>query len=131
MSQAISDNHRIMIVDDEPDLLKIVEMYLRSWGFEIDAFSDPVTALGYFQENPTISLVLTDVRMPNMSGIELAKHLLRLKPDIKIMLMTAYQIDSLDLESNLPIIRSEDILKKPFRLKEICEGVKKQLQIVA
>ena len=39
---------------------------------------------------------------------------------IKIMLMTANQIDSLELESSLPIVRYKDILKKPFRLKEIC-----------
>lgn len=119
-----------MIVDDEPDVLKMVEMYLKSWGFEIDDFSDPVKALGSFQQNPAFfSLVLTDVRMPHMSGIELSKHLLRIRPDIKLMLMTAYQIDSLELESNLPIIKYQDILKKPFRLKEICDGVKKQLQI--
>src|SRR5688572_11756337 len=110
----MSGNHRIMIVDDEPDVLRMVEMYLKSWGFEIDAFSDPVKALGYFQNNPTFfSLVLTDVRMPHMSGIELAAHLLRIKSGIKIMLMTAYQIDSLDLESSLPIVKYEDILKKP------------------
>lgn len=126
----MSSNHRIMIVDDEPDLLRMVEMYLKAWSFEVDAFSDPAKALGYFQENPTrFSLVLTDVRMPHMSGIELAQHMLRIKADIKIMLMTAYQIDSLELEGNLPIIKYKDILEKPFRLKEICSGVKKQLHI--
>ena len=119
-----------MVVDDEPDVLRMVEMYLKTWTFEVDAFSDPVKALGYFQKNSSLfSLVLTDVRMPHMSGVELAQHLLGIKPDIKIMLMTAFQIDALELESCLPIIKYEDILKKPFRLKEICDGIKKQLQI--
>lgn len=131
MPVAIS-NHRILIVDDEPDLLKMVEMYLKAWGFEIDAFTDPVKALGYFQKNHAFfSLVLTDVRMPHMSGLELAQHILRIKPDMKIMLMTAFQIDLLTLETSLPIIRHEDILKKPFRLKEICGSVKKQLHITS
>jgi CheY-like chemotaxis protein len=125
-------SYRIMVVDDERDVLRMIEMYLKSWGFEVDAFSDPVKALGYFQKNPAFfSLVLTDVRMPHMSGIELATHLLRIKPDVKVMLMTAYQINSLDLESSLPVIKYEDILRKPFRLKEICDGVKKQLQITS
>jgi hypothetical protein len=64
-----------------------------------------------------------------MTGLELARHVLTLRSDMKIMLMTAYQVDSLELESGLPIIRHQDILKKPFRLKEICDGVRKQLQI--
>jgi CheY-like chemotaxis protein len=128
-SQAMS-SHRIMVVDDEQDLLRMVEMYLKSWKFEVDGFTDPVAALAFFQENPSsFSLVLTDVRMPHMTGLELAQHLLRIRPDVKIMLMTAYQIDSLDLQSTLPIVRYEDILRKPFRLVEICNAVKKQLSV--
>lgn len=119
-----------MVVDDEPDLLKMVEMYLKSWKFEVDGFTDPVAALAFFQKSPSFfSRVLMDVRMPHMSGLELAQHMLRLRPDVKIMLMTAYQIDSLDLQSNLPVVRYEDILKKPFRLAEICDAVKKQLSV--
>src|SRR5688572_18467070 len=103
---------RIMVVDDEPDLLKMVEAYLKAWHFEVDGFTDPVQALAYFQKNPSFfSLVLTDVRMPHMSGLELAQHILRIKPDMKVMLMTAFQVDSLDLEHNLPIVRYKDILK--------------------
>lgn len=123
-------SHRIIVVDDEPDLLTMVVRYLKAWNFDVDGFTDPVEALGYFQKNPSFfSLVLTDVRMPRVSGIELAQHILRIRPDIKIMLMTAFQIDSLDLERSLPIVKHSDILEKPFRLAEICSGVKKQLQI--
>jgi DNA-binding NtrC family response regulator len=119
-----------MVVDDEADLLRMVEMYLKAWIFEVDGFTDPVKALGHFQKNPSFfSLVLTDVRMPQMSGIELAQHILRIKPETKIVLMTAFQIDSLDLETNLPVVEYKDILKKPFRLAEICGQVKKQLHI--
>jgi hypothetical protein len=45
------------------------------------------------------------------------------------MLMTAFQVDSLEL-SVLPTVKYEDILEKPFRLKQICDGVKKQLHII-
>ncbi|HYD90004.1 MAG TPA: response regulator [Flavobacterium sp.] len=121
-----------MIVDDEPDLLRMVELYLKTWKFDVEAFNDPFKALDYFQKNPYLfSLVLTDIRMPQMSGIELAKKIMQIKPDIKIILMTAYQVDSIDLKGNLPIVKYEDILKKPFRLVEICGAVKKQLQIAS
>lgn len=121
---------KIMVVDDEPDLLKMVEMYLRAWGFEVIAFSDPIKALTFFRQNAMfVSLVVTDVRMPGMSGIELAQHILRLKPGTKVMLMTAFQLESLDLGRALPTIKYEDVLSKPFRLKEICGGVKRQLEV--
>jgi DNA-binding NtrC family response regulator len=119
-----------MIVDDEPDLLRMVEIYLKTWKFDVIGFNSAFEALAFFKKNPTLfSLVLTDVRMPGMTGIDLAGQMLKIKPDLKIMLMTAYQIDSLDLKTALPVVRYEDILRKPFRLKEICEGVKKQLEM--
>lgn len=122
--------NRIMVVDDEPDLLRMVEMYLKAWHFEVDGFSDPIKALTYFQNNPTFfSLVLTDIRMPKMSGLELAQHILQIKPEIKVMFMTAFQLDTLDFKRSLPALKYEDILKKPFRLKDVCGGVKKQLEV--
>ena len=126
----MSSSCRILVVDDERDLVRMVELYLKSWRFEVDAFTDPVQALAFFEKNPSFfSLVLTDIRMPHMSGLELAQRMLKIKPDVKIMLMTAYQVDTLDLETSLPIIKYKDILRKPFRLAEICSAVKKQLQV--
>ena len=121
-----------MVVDDEPDLLKIVEKYLKAWHFEVDAFNNPYEALAYFQKNAaSFSLILTDVRMPGMSGLELAQDMLRLKPDIKVMLMTAYETDTLAFQHTLPTVKYEDILHKPFRLQQICNGVRKQLAITS
>lgn len=127
---ALSTIHKIMVVDDEPDLLRMVELYLKAWHFEVDAFASPLKALSHFQKNSSsYSLVITDIRMPGMSGLELAKKILEIKRDTKIILMTAFQVDSLKLQNTLPIIKRGDIIEKPFRLIEICNGVKKQLQI--
>jgi len=128
----MSTIHKIMVVDDEPDLLRMVELYLKAWHFEVDAFANPLEALAHFQKNSSsYSLVITDIRMPDMSGLELAKKLLEIKQDTKIILMTAFQVDLLELQNNLPVIKRGDIIEKPFRLVEICNGVKKQLQIAA
>jgi DNA-binding NtrC family response regulator len=119
-----------MVVDDEPDIVKMVEMYLKAWNFEVDGFTDPVKALAHFRQGPAFfSLVLTDIRMPGMSGVELAQQIIETRPETKIMLMTAYDIPPIKMEDGLPIVKYEDILKKPFRLADICQGVKKQLQI--
>jgi two-component system cell cycle sensor histidine kinase/response regulator CckA len=120
---------RIMVVEDEPDLLRMVEIYLRRWGFTVDGFNNPLEALANFKNNhEQYSLVLTDVRMPDMTGFELATALLKIKPAIKIVIMTAFDVMPRDLETLLPIIKYDDLLIKPFRLVEICNAVKKQLQ---
>jgi CheY-like chemotaxis protein len=120
---------RIMAVDDEPDLLRMVELYLRQWGFTVDGFGDSIEALAHFKDNyEQYSLVLTDFKMPNMTGFELASALLKIKPEIKIVIMTAYDVMPRDLETLLPIIKYDDLLIKPFRLVEICNAVKKHLQ---
>ena len=115
----------IMVVEDEKDLLTIVYRYLVKWGFGAEPFDDPVKALQRFKENPSaFSLVLSDIRMPGMDGIHFAKEVLKTRPDAKIVMMTAFEQDGY-VCSNLPMIKKEDILKKPFRLAEICTAVKK------
>jgi len=104
----MSHNPRILVVEYDPDLLDMVNRYLRQWKFDADPFNDPLEALAHFKENPdSYSLVITD---------------------IKIILMTAYDVIPDNLESNLLVVKYKDILKKPFRLLEICDEVKKQMQ---
>ena len=118
---------KIMVVEDEKDLLTIVQRHLEKWGFTIAAFQDSMKALESFKENPyEFSLILSDVRMPVLDGIHLAKQILETRADAKIMMMTAFDIDD-KICSDLHSIRKEDVIHKPFRLAAICEAVKKQL----
>ena len=92
-------------------------------------FTNPVDAIARFKNSPfSYLLVITDIRMPQMSGLELAKSILCVKPDAKIIIMTAFEINREELESSLPIIQHKDILKKPLNLVQICGAVKKQMQ---
>jgi DNA-binding NtrC family response regulator len=118
-----------MVVEDELDLLSLVERYLRLWKYDTQGFTDPVKALEAFRANPSqYSVVMTDIRMAGLSGTELAEKMIELKPDAKIVLMTAYEVTN-QMLSGLPMVSHSDIVKKPFRIKEICESVKRQLQI--
>lgn len=124
----MSDNLRILLVEDDMDLLLMVERYLKQWKFTVDPFNDPVEALAQFEKDAdAYSLVITDIKMPNMSGIQMASRMLQIQPDIKVVLMTAYDMIPDDLESSLPVVKYKDILRKPFRLLEMCNAVKKQL----
>ncbi|HEX2558093.1 MAG TPA: response regulator, partial [Nitrososphaera sp.] len=78
----------IMVVDDEQDILGIVRKYLQKWNFEVDAFSDPFIALEQFKSRRDYyRLLLTDMRMPGMTGVELASKIIDLKPGINVVLM--------------------------------------------
>lgn len=118
-----------MVVDDEFDIIAIIRRYLEKWGFDVDTFTNPVYAYEVFKANPDrYSLLLTDIRMPEMSGIRLARLIKDIKPSIKVVIMTAYEVTPDELGESLPNITHKDILQKPFKLLQICTAVKKQLQ---
>jgi DNA-binding NtrC family response regulator len=120
---------RIMVVDDEFDIVFIIRKYLERWGFDVDTFTNPLYAYEVFKANPErYALVLTDIRMPEMTGIRLAKLIQEIKPRMKVVIMTAYEVTPEELSEHLPTIAHQDILQKPFKLLQICTAVKKQLQ---
>ena len=126
----MSSRYKIMVIDDEFDILQIIRRYLEKWGFSVVTFSNPLLALQQFKDDPNAySVVLLDIRMPELSGVALAAMMQKVKPDVKLIIMTAFEIFADDLKLSLPLIKSNNILRKPFKLVEICTAVKKQLQI--
>lgn len=120
-----------MVVDDEKDILTMTAMALERYGYKVEAFNDPVEALQRFKDNPNdFSLVLTDIRMPVMDGIQLSAELLKIKQDVHILLMTAFDIDGFIFDK-LPTIKKEDVLKKPFQPRHLCECVSRRLEKVS
>ena len=116
----------ILVVDDELDVLDTVRMSLTEWGYHTDTFSDPRTGLDAFRESPTrYSLILTDFRMPGMTGVELAKQAQKIKGDVRVLIMTAFEMDN-EILGELPTISKNEILRKPIRLEQLCKAVKKQ-----
>ncbi|MGI0020938.1 MAG: response regulator [Nitrososphaera sp.] len=123
------DNQRIMVVDDESDILTVLEIFLKKWKYKVDMFSSPTRALEHFEKNAiACSVVLTDIRMPGMSGLELAGKLLKIKPGVKIILMTAFDITPAELQAGLPAVTHQDLIEKPFHLPQICREIRKRMQ---
>ena len=119
----------ILVVDDELDVLDTVRMSLTEWGYQTDTFSDPRTGLDAFRESPArYSLILTDFRMPGMTGVELAKQAQKIKGDVRVLIMTAFEMDN-EILGELPTISKNEILRKPIRLEQLCKAVKKQLTV--
>lgn len=79
----------ILVVDDDSAIRKLVKVFLEIEGYAVLIAEDAATAMKLYTEHqPTVALLLTDVIMPNMNGLELADHLLRREPQLRILFMS-------------------------------------------
>lgn len=124
----LSKRIHLMVVDDDDDILQVLRLGLTRYGHKVIGFSDPVVALEEMQLNSqAYMLLLTDIRMPRMSGLELAKKAKEIDSELKVLVMTAFELEAYDFSHNLPFIKVEDVLKKPFLLSKICQVIDKHL----
>jgi CheY-like chemotaxis protein len=112
----------ILVVDDEPSLLQFVGMILKQNGYTVLSASSGIEALMlYSSYRSEIHLVLTDVQMPGMNGIELAERLRALHPTIKIVLMSGFVPDDIEVPKDL------QLLTKPFLPDRLVTAVEQTL----
>jgi two-component system, OmpR family, response regulator ChvI len=105
----------IMIVDDEPDTLFTYEWFLSDEGYNVEAFTDPQEALKRFVQLEASSyyqLVLLDIRMPRLNGLQLFNTIKAMSPNAKIMFCSALDVAE-ELTNILPDIKYNHIIKKP------------------
>ncbi len=119
----LSAARSILVVDDELDIVLIFKQALSRQGYTVFGFTDPLLALEHFKVNSAdYGLVITDVRMPRMSGFELAANIKVIKPDAKVVFMSAFEVR--DLEFSMPGVRINDFLRKPVDIKTLVRRVK-------
>ena len=83
------DTYRVLVVEDDPDIRRILQLFLSERDFAVTTAESATAAVAAFAEAP-VDLILSDVRMPGMSGIELLHHIKSQDPDVQLVLMTAY-----------------------------------------
>lgn len=104
----------IMLVDDQPDMLFTYRSFLEGQGFKVHTFTDPTDALKQFAKEDTskYDLVVMDIRMPQLNGLQLYQRLRAINSTIRILFVTA--LDAADeLISLLPDVASNQIIMKP------------------
>ena len=116
---------RLIVVDDDPDLAQVFSIGLLMNGFLVDVFTNPEEALQNVQSNSKdyYSLVLSDIRMPEMSGIQLARKVNDINPSIKIVLMTAYEIKDNKFSKVFPSIHVDGFIQKPISITELTNKI--------
>lgn len=116
---------RILVVDDEPNIREVVELYLRREGFEVEVVGDGAAALAAI-EHKTPDLIVLDLMLPILGGVQVTRALRQGDQDIPIIMLTA-KGDEADRVAGLEL-GADDYLTKPFSPKELVARVKAVLR---
>lgn len=108
----------IIVVDDEEAVRTIVGEFLEDFGYHVLQADSGATALRLLEADPGAQLLVTDVRMPDMSGLELADQATAIRPGLKIILISGFFVAQ-------QVQRR--CLRKPFRLRELAAAVRAEL----
>jgi two-component system response regulator ChvI len=109
-----------LVVDDELDIVESIKLWLQKKGLKVQGFTDPLLALEYFKNNSnSVDIVLSDIRMPQMNGYELVKRIKELQTDIRVILMSAFEINQAEMERLLPNVKIDRLISKPISLMNL------------
>jgi two-component system cell cycle sensor histidine kinase/response regulator CckA len=99
------------VVDDEPDISRIVQRALSNQGYQVDAYNDAKQALRAIREKPyEFDLLFTDQTMPGMTGAELAQEAFKLRPDLPVIVCTGFS-ESMDRDKAKSLGIKEFVMK--------------------
>jgi DNA-binding NtrC family response regulator len=114
----------ILVVDDDSDIAYVLKQGLLKNRFLVSAFTNPEKALQHFQSNSEdYSLMLSDIRMPGMSGIKLAKRVKEINPKVKVVLMTSFEIKDNEFSKVFPSTQVDGFVQKPFQMKDLTNKI--------
>lgn len=118
---------RILIVEDEPDILKVTAFRLKSAGYEIFTVTDGAEAIEFLKKSCP-DLIILDLILPVLSGYEVCRYIksdAKLK-DIPVILFTASTVES--LEKKVKEMEADDYIIKPFEPEQLLEMVKRHIK---
>ena len=115
---------RILLAEDDEDMRRFLVKALQKAGYEVISFGNGSEAYERLKEEP-FTLLLTDIVMPEMDGIELAKRATELDPDLKVMFITGFAAVALNPDNEAP--KDAKILSKPFHLRDLVAEVERML----
>jgi two-component system, cell cycle response regulator CpdR len=115
---------RILLAEDDNDMRKFLAKALANAGYDVVSFDNGKSAYERLREEP-FTLLLTDIVMPEMDGIELARRATQLDPDLKVMFITGFAAVALNPDSNAP--KDAKVLSKPFHLKDLVREVERMM----
>lgn len=114
----------LLVVDDESDIAHVLKQGLLKNRFLVSAFTSPEEALQNFQSNAeSYCLMLSDIRMPEMSGIQLARKVKEINPKVKVVLMTTFEIKDNEFSKVFHSTQVDGFVQKPFHMKDLTNKI--------
>ena len=108
-------SQKILLAEDDNDMRRFLVKALEKAGYQVSSFDNGASAYDRLREEP-FSLLLTDIVMPEMDGIELARRATELDPDLKVMFITGFAAVTLKAGKAVPQAK---VLSKPFHLRDL------------
>jgi len=109
---------RVLVVDDDPDILGVISKILLEFGYDVISRRNGMEGLETYRKRPC-ELVLTDLDMPGMDGVALARHIKSEFPLVPVVLMTGNLLTERELSPDVGKSFVDEILYKPFRFTEL------------
>jgi DNA-binding NtrC family response regulator len=120
----------IGVIDDEWDIVQLYHDAILASGFTVYAFTNPLIALEHFRANSkSYALIISDLRMPGVDGIGLIKKVKEINPDIRTLLITAFDVEDRVFHRYKKENLIDGILQKPITMKNLVTEVENQLKI--
>jgi two-component system cell cycle response regulator CpdR len=117
---------RILLAEDDESMRGFIERALVKASYEVVSFANGKEAYARLQEEP-FKLLLTDIVMPQMDGIELARRASEIDPKLKIMFITGFAAVTLNTDSK--VVKDARVLSRPFHLKDLVREVDRLLAV--
>ena len=115
---------KLLVVDDDSDIVQVLKMGLLKSRFLVNAFTNPEEALQSFQSNSeSYCLMLSDIRMPGLSGMQLARKVKEINSGVKVVLMTSFEIRDNEFSKVFPSTHVDGFVQKPISIKDLTDKI--------
>jgi DNA-binding NtrC family response regulator len=115
----------VLLIDDDQDILTNLKRLLELKGMNTHGFTNPVLAVEHFRNNTdNYDIVVTDIRMPQTNGFEVARAVKEIRQDIKLAFITAFEINKSEFEKVLPSTKVDAFITKPVKPTTFVERIK-------
>jgi DNA-binding response OmpR family regulator len=122
-NRAESNNPRIILVDDDPDIVQVLGRALKVKGMQVDAYTCPQEALQSFKPD-AYDLAILDIRMPAMTGFQLYREIKKVDSAISVCFLSAFEIQPNEFRSVFPSMNGiKTIIKKPISINELLKQI--------
>lgn len=119
---------RILIVDDETDIIAVLKRGLEREGFQVDVYNDPHDALDSFKAPGKYDLALLDINMPDMNGFQLFRELRSRDEKLRVCFITAFEIYYDEFRRVFPKIKVSCFVRKPVTISSLAETIRREIE---